>query len=63
MQQLFHDHRPYAICAAAGGASYALIATAGSAGWLAMTVCAIVTIGLRALAIHFDFKLPPSGAR
>ena len=38
MQQLFYDHRPYAICA-------------------------IVTIGLRALAIHFDFKLPPSGAR
>lgn len=60
-QQLFHDHRPYAICAAAGGASYVLIATAGGAGWLAMTACALVTIGLRALAIHYDFKLPSSG--
>ncbi len=62
MPQLFHDHRPYALCAAAGGGSYALIATAGGTGWIAMTACALVTIGLRALAIHYDFKLPTKDA-
>jgi uncharacterized membrane protein YeiH len=62
MPQLFHDHRPYAICAAAGGGSYALIATAGGPGWVSMTACALVTIGLRALAIHYDFKLPTKNA-
>lgn len=58
MPQLFHDHRPYAICAAVGGASYVLTAMLDGTPWLAMTACALVTIGLRALAIHFDFKLP-----
>lgn len=59
--ELFRDHRPYALCAAAGGASYVLLITVESSPWVAMTACAGVTIGLRTLAIYFDFTLPPTG--
>jgi uncharacterized membrane protein YeiH len=60
---LFSDHRPYAICAAAGGLSYTVFASLGTPSWWAMTACALTTIGCRALAVMFDFKLPPMGHR
>lgn len=59
--ELFRDHRPYALCAAAGGTSYVLLIALESSHWVAMTACASVTIGLRAIAIYFDFTLPPTG--
>ena len=59
--ELFRDHRPYALCAAAGAIAYLLGALAGAPSALSMTLCASVTIGLRWLALHFDLKLPPAG--
>ena len=50
-----------ALCVAAGGASYVLLIALESSPWVAMTTCAGVTIGLRTLAIYFDFTLPPTG--
>ena len=59
--ELFHDHRPYALCAAAGAIAYLFGALAGAPSTLSMTLCAAVTISLRLLALHFDLKLPPAG--
>lgn len=60
---LFSDHRPYAICAAAGSLSYTIFATLDAPSWWAMTACALTTTGCRALAVLLDFKLPPMGRR
>lgn len=59
--QLFRDHRPYALCAAAGGAGYVLAVNFGGSSLIAMTICAAVTTGLRALAVQLDITLPPTG--
>ena len=59
--QLFLDHRPYAICAAAGGAIYLLLVMLEAPSWLAVASCAALTTGLRALALYYDFRLPPTG--
>ena len=59
--ELFSDHRPYALCAAAGGTTYVIATTFGSPAWLSLASCAIVTTGLRGLALRFDWKLPSSG--
>jgi len=59
--ELFRDHRPYALCAAAGATSYVLAVTFGAPSWLAMTACAVLTSGLRALALHFALTLPTTG--
>lgn len=48
---------------AAGGLSYTVFASLGTPSWWAMTACALTTIGCRALAVMFDFKLPPMGHR
>jgi uncharacterized membrane protein YeiH len=61
--ELFRDHRPYAICAAVGGLSYAIFASLDLASWWAMTACALTTTGLRALAVMFDFRLSPLDRR
>lgn len=58
---LFLDHRPYALCAAAGGAVYAASQLGGAASWVAIASCAVVTSGLRLLAIRFDWTLPAVG--
>jgi uncharacterized membrane protein YeiH len=59
--ELFSDHRPYALCAAAGALIYVIAAGLGAEAWVAMAACAVVTIGLRALALRFDVRLPPVG--
>jgi uncharacterized membrane protein YeiH len=61
--QLFSDHRPYAICAAADGLSYTIFASLDAPSWWAMTACALTMTGCRALAVVLDFKLPPLGNR
>lgn len=59
--ELFRDHRPYALCAAAGSAGYAWLAATEAPTWIALTACALLTAGLRAFVILFDVKLPPTG--
>jgi uncharacterized membrane protein YeiH len=58
---LFLDHRPYALCAAAGGTIYAIAVTLGTAPWLAIVACALATSGLRLLALRFAWTLPSIG--
>lgn len=54
----FSDHRPYAVCAFAGGWVYVGLWQSGAAQWLALLVCIGVTAGLRALALWRNWQLP-----
>ncbi|MEZ5645717.1 MAG: trimeric intracellular cation channel family protein [Burkholderiaceae bacterium] len=54
----FHDHRPYAICAFAGGWVYIGLWHLGTEGWVALAACVAVTAGLRGLALWRDWQLP-----
>lgn len=54
----FNDHRPYAICAFAGGWVLVAVQTLSGPGWVALTVAAVVTTGLRAAAVVWDWRLP-----
>ncbi len=58
MPQLFHDHQPYALCALAGGLAYAGLALLDAPGWMAVAACAVVTTGLRLMAVWRDWRLP-----
>jgi uncharacterized membrane protein YeiH len=54
----FRDHRPYALCAFAGGWAVVGVQALGSgAGWALLAGAATATL-LRALAILTDFRLP-----
>ena len=53
---LFEDF--YASCAVLGGSAYWLVTTIGGAGSPAAAVCAAVTIGVRLMAINYDWGLP-----
>ena len=55
---LFRDHRPYAICALAGGVVYALLAWLGMPEWVPLAACTLVTTGTRWLTLWLDWKLP-----
>lgn len=54
----FHDHRPYAVCAFAGGWVYVGLWQMDAPGWLALVACVAVTAGLRGLAVWRDWQLP-----
>ena len=54
----FKDHRPYAVCAFAGGWTYVGLWTLDAPGWLALLGCLVVTVGLRALALWRNWQLP-----
>jgi uncharacterized membrane protein YeiH len=54
----FKDHRPYALCSVAGGVVYIVLATVESEPWFCMTVCALVTVVFRVLAIWNNLMLP-----
>ncbi len=56
---VLRDHRPYAICAFAGGWVYLALWQTQSPGWIALVACLVVTAGLRALSIWRDWSLPP----
>lgn len=60
---LFRDHRPYALCALAGGVGYALLRQWGTAEWVPVAVCALLSMGTRLLTLWTDFKLPSVDAR
>jgi uncharacterized membrane protein YeiH len=54
----FHDHRPYAVCAFAGGWVYVGLWQLDAPGWLALVACVGVTAGLRGLAVWRNWQLP-----
>jgi uncharacterized membrane protein YeiH len=54
----FHDHRPYAMCAFAGGWVYVGLWHLEAPGWIAMTACVTVTAGLRGIALWRNWQLP-----
>lgn len=54
----FKDHRPYALCSVAGGVTYMMLDALESEAWFCMTVCALVTIVFRVLAIWNNWVLP-----
>ncbi|MBS3910247.1 MAG: trimeric intracellular cation channel family protein [Hydrogenophaga sp.] len=54
----FHDHRPYAVCAFAGGWVYVGLWQVDAPGWLALVACVSVTAGLRGLAVWRNWQLP-----
>ena len=56
--QLFNDHRPYAVCALAGGLGYLALDAAGAPTWATVGTCAVLTTLLRLLSIWLDVKLP-----
>ena len=54
----FSDHRPYAVCAFAGGWVYVGLWQLGAPGWLALVACVAVTAGFRGLAVWRNWQLP-----
>jgi len=54
----FHDHRPYAICAFAGGWVLVAAQAAGVGDGVALSLTALLTSGLRAAALVRDWRLP-----
>ena len=54
----FRDHRPYAICAFAGGWVLVLAETLAAPPWLALTAAAATAILLRMLALLRGWSLP-----
>ena len=54
----FSDHRPYAVCAFAGGWVYVGLWQAGAPAGLALLTCVGVTAGFRALALWRNWELP-----
>ncbi len=54
----FRDHRPYALCAFAGGWVYLGLEALAAPEWLALAVTVAVTAGLRVLALWRDWRLP-----
>lgn len=55
----FKDHRPYAVCSFAGGWTYVGFWMVDAPGYVALSGCLIVTVGLRALALWRNWQLPP----
>ncbi|MBX3610135.1 MAG: trimeric intracellular cation channel family protein [Hydrogenophaga sp.] len=54
----FRGHRPYTVCAFAGGWAYVGLWSAQAPGWLALVACVSITAGLRGLALWRDWQLP-----
>jgi len=54
----FRDHRPYAVCAFAGGWVYVGLWNFDAPGWLSLVSCVLITVGLRALALWRHWRLP-----
>jgi uncharacterized membrane protein YeiH len=54
----FRDHRPYAVCAFAGGWVYIGLWLLDAPGWAALMACLVVTAGLRGLALWRNWQLP-----
>lgn len=55
---VFHDHRPYALCAFAGCWVFIGLNFIGAEAWLALLIGAGITAGLRLLALALDWRIP-----
>jgi uncharacterized membrane protein YeiH len=56
--EAFRDHRPYALCAFAGGWVLVGLAAAGAEAWLALLLAAALATGLRVAALLSGWTLP-----
>ncbi|MDH4134698.1 MAG: trimeric intracellular cation channel family protein [Gammaproteobacteria bacterium] len=54
----FRDHRPYALCAFAGGWLYLGLAALAAPEWLTLALTVTFIAGLRILALWRDWRLP-----
>lgn len=54
----FRGHRPYTVCAFAGGWVYVSLWALHTPGWVALVACVAVTAGLRGLALWRNWQLP-----
>lgn len=54
----FSDHRPYVLCAVAGGAVAVALHQLPLPQWAPMLACVLITAGLRGLAVWRDWQLP-----
>jgi uncharacterized membrane protein YeiH len=58
LPSLFSDHRPYAVCALAGGLAYLLLAWLDAPAWMPVAACAVLTTGTRLLSLWRNWRLP-----
>ena len=58
MPRLFRDHRPYAVCALAGGVVYAGFSAMQLPEPLPIAACAVLTLALRMLSVWRNWTLP-----
>ena len=56
---VFHDHRPYALCAFCGCWVFIGLDFAGAEAWLALLAGAGVAAGLRLLVLALNWRIPP----
>ena len=56
--QAFHDHRPSALCAFAGGWADIGLRQLAAPAWAPMLGCMLLTVGLRMLALRRNWQLP-----
>lgn len=56
--QAFSDHRPYALCAFAGGWLDLGLRQLDTPAWAAMLACVVAAAGLRGLALWRNWQLP-----
>ncbi|OBS30513.1 hypothetical protein A9O67_05675 [Tepidimonas fonticaldi] len=56
--QVYHDHRPYAVCALAGSAAYLGLAAAGAGAQWASAAGVAVATGSRLAAVALGWRLP-----
>lgn len=54
----FHDHRPYALCAFAGGWVLVGVQCLGPSGEVSLMLAALAATGLRLAALAWDWRLP-----
>jgi uncharacterized membrane protein YeiH len=54
----FRDHRPYAICAFAGGWVLVGVQALQAPGWVGLVGATVVAAGLRGLGLASGFTLP-----
>lgn len=56
---VFHDHRPYALCAFAGCWVFVGLESLGLVSWLPLLAGTATTAGLRLLVLAADWRIPP----
>lgn len=56
--QAFSDHRPYALCAFAGGWADVALRHLHAPDWTPLVACVVLTAGLRSLALWRNWQLP-----